>query len=384
MRVRFMLIAAALLLLLPGVIFSAGSREAAEPAPDIMADEDFDYETLVRLAQQEGKLTVTDTSSRIVPVAEAFAEKYGIEVSGTKMGNPEQITRTRREVDAGNVLTDVIGIASGPELINDLIPNNYVINWVPPNMRDVIPEDFQYPLTYRIMQRIFGYNTGAYDESPITNIWELTEPQWKNKVMLRDPATTTDHISFFATLTRDDYASQLADAYKAHYGTDLVTTEENAGWEWLKRFFANEPITFGSDGDVGDAVGAPGQTDPPVGLYNYTKHRDIERQGLELGVMFDLIPFIGYVETTHVAIVNGAPNPHAARLYVHFLMTEEGVGQWTMRDIGGYSPNPQVGTHPDDELGSFDAWAPFLVNPDGKLYWTLQEQILDMWMLSRQ
>lgn len=370
-------------ILTTGVVFAAGKAEA--PATKtVISDEHFDLDELIRLAQAEGKLTITDTSSRVVAIGEAFAKKYGIDVKATKMGNPEQIQRTRREVDSKNVQTDVIGIADAPTLENDLLPNNYVINWIPPNLKELIPQDYQYPLAYRLMARIVGYNNETYSTSPVTNIWELTEPKWYNKIMLSDPATTADTVSYFATLTRDDWAAVLADAYKAHYGTALVTNEKNAGWEFLKRFFANKPITFVSDQEVVEAVGAPGQKDPPLGFYNYTKHRDIETRGLKLAVAFEMEPFLGYTERTFIQIVNGAPNPNAARLFVHYMLTEEGVGHFTLKDLGGYSPNPQVGIHPDDDLGSFDLWTKYIINIDGDLAWNLQEQILDLWMISRR
>lgn len=378
MSYRKAILCIALMLLVSFAVTASGEREERRMP---ISDEDYDYETLVRLAEEEGELTVTDTSSRIEPVIEAFMERYDIVATGTKMGNPEQIERVRREVDAGAVQTDVIGISDAPTLVNDLIPNGYVESWVPPDMRDLIPEQYQNPLTYRMGIRMFGYNSEVYDESPVTNMWELTEPRWKGKVMLRDPAQTPDNIGFFATLTRDDHAQALAEAYERHYGEELVTDEPNAGWEWIKRFFRNDPVTFASDSDVGDAVGAPGQTDPPFGFYVYTKQRDAIDGDLRLSVAFEVEPFIGYPEETKVAIVNGTSHPNAARLFVRFLLTEEGVGRWTLEDLGGYSPNPEIGTHPDDVLGSFEAWQDYIIPLDRKLTWELQQEIVDLWLV---
>ncbi|MGF1577558.1 MAG: ABC transporter substrate-binding protein [Cyanophyceae cyanobacterium] len=343
----------------------------------IAQEADFDLDELIAAAQAEGELTVYDTSSRITPVAELFEETYGIRVNATKLSNPEQVERVRREVDAGNIQVDVVGLSDGPTIVNELIPQGYVTNWVPPDLADLIPEQFHYPLTYRLEQRIFGYNTDSYESSPITNIWELTEPEWQGRVMLRDPATTPANIGFFAVLT--EHHDLLAEAYEQHYGEEIQLSEANAGWEFLARFFQNDPIVMGSDGDVGDAVGAAGQTDAPIGFYVYTKHRDIVDKDLRLAVAFDVEPFIGYASGTHVVLVNNSPNPNAAKLFARFLMTEEGVSQWTVNDLGGYSPNPQVGVHADDELGSWEAWQPFLVQLDDELTWAIGQDVLDMW-----
>jgi len=378
---RFIVVLLLVAFLIPTMVFAAGKGESASPKV-IISDDDFDLDELIKLAQAEGKLTITDTTSRIVAIGEEFGKKYGIEVKATKMGNQEQIQRVRREVDSGNVQTDIIGIADAPTLENDLLPSGYVINWIPPNMKDLIPQKYQTPLAYRLMARVVGYNTDAYPSSPVTNIWELTEPKWFNKLMLSDPAITPDTIGYFATLTRDDYAKTLAEEYQKFYGKPLVTNEKNAGWEFLKRLFANRPTTFVSDQEVVEAVGAPGQVDPPLGFYNYTKHRDNVTRGLKLGVSFELKPLLGYTERTFIQIVKNAPNPNAARLFVHYMLTEEGVKHFT-GELGGYSPNPNIGVHPDDDLGSFDKWSEHIINIDGNLAWKLQEDILDLWMISR-
>ena len=97
-----LIVLAVLLLAMPCIVFSAGTKEAA-PAATIIDDMEYSYEKLVELAQAEGELTIFDTSSKIVPIGEAFSKKYGITVRATKMGNPEQIERVKREVDAGNI-----------------------------------------------------------------------------------------------------------------------------------------------------------------------------------------------------------------------------------------------------------------------------------------
>ncbi len=378
MNRKCLVICAVLLLAAPWLIFSAGSREEA-PAVTTIDDMEYSYEKLVELAQAEGELTVYDTSSRIEPIGAAFAEKYGITVRATKMGNPEQIERVKREVDAGNIQVDVIGISDAPTIVNDLIPQGYVINWVPADLADVIPEELQFPLTYRFGQRVFGYNFESYPSSPVTNVWQLTEAEWKGRVFLRDPSTTPANLSLFVTLTKPSYAAMLAQTYQDYYGRPIQLTEENAGWEFVVRFFKNDPVVLRSDGDVGDAVGAPGQTDAPIGFYTYAKQRDNDI-GLRLATAFEMQPFIGYASGTHVAVVNGSPNPNAARLFVRYLLTEEGVAPF-MGDIGVYAPNPAVPVHPDDDLGSWDAWRQYLVVLDDELTWERSQDVLDLWFI---
>ena len=381
------LLLALLCLLVPMTLLASGGSEPAQQAAPAQAvmEEDFDLNELIAAAQAEGELTVYDTSSRIGGVAEAFSAKYGIPVvNATKMGNPEQVERLRREVDSGNIQVDVIGISDSPTLLNDLIPRGYVINWVPPDMADLLPKEFQLPLVYRMEQRVIGYNTDSYPESPISNIWELTEPRWRSKVMLRDPVATPSTMGFFVTMTTPKYADMLEKAYEDLYGEPLKTNLENAGWEWLDRFSKNDPIVFASDDDVAEAVGAAGQTNAPIGFYVYSKHRNMEEENLKLAVAFDVEPFIGYVGVTCSAIVNGGPHPNAAKLFVRYLQTEEGSAPWVINSMGGYAPNPEIGVYPDDELGSWAAWQPYLVQLDDQLTWEIGQDILDLWLTNAQ
>ena len=378
-----------LVFMLTTVLVFAGGRaeepmQPAQPEAEPVSEDDFDLEALIAAAQEEGEVVVYDTSSRVERVAESFEAEYGIKVHGTKMGNPEQIERLRREVDSGNIQVDVVALSDRPTLVNDLIPRDYAVNYVPPDLADQIPEQFHRPLIYRMGQRVFGYNTDSYDGSPVTNIWQLTEERWHGKVMLRDPTTTPDNLGFFATLTTERYAEILADAYQDLYGEPIELTEENAGWEWVVRFFQNRPVVFRSDDDVGEAVGTAGQTDAPIGLYVYSKHREIEEKNLKLAVAFEMEPFIGYAGGTAVAMVNGAPHPNAARLYIRYLMTEAGVAPWVLDDLGGYSPNPDVGVYPDDELGSWAAWQPYLIPLDPEAAWNRGQDILDLWFTYAQ
>ncbi|MDX9802095.1 MAG: ABC transporter substrate-binding protein [Spirochaetia bacterium] len=362
-------------------VFAGGGKE--KDAPETAApvkEEAFSLEKLIELAKAEGELVVYDTSSKIEPIGELFSQKYGITVKATKMGNPEQVERVKREVDAKNIQVDVVGISDAPIIVNDLIPQGYVVNWVPPDLADVIPAEFHMPLNYRTGQRIFGYNSESYQSNPVTNIWQLTEESWKGKVFLRDPATTPANIAFFAALTKPEYAKKLSDSYKEFYGKPLKLTEKNAGWEWVIRFFKNDPVVMRSDGDVGDAVGAPGQKDAPIGFYTYAKQRDNEK-GLKLAAAFTMKPFIGYASGTNAVMVNGCSHPNAAKLFIRFLLTEEGVAPF-MKDIGVYSPNPAVTVHADDDLGSWKAWSEYMVILDDKLTWEIGQDILDLWLIN--
>lgn len=344
------------------------------------SEKDFDLDALISAAQEEGELIAYWHSSRIKKAGALFEEKYGIIVKGTKMNDSEQTQRILREVDSGNVQVDVVGYDDGGTLITQLIPQGYVTSWTPPDLEDKLSAEDRDPLIYLWQPRFFGYNSEVYGEtSPVDNIWQLTDEEWGNKIIIRDPQVTTSQLGFFAAII--SYSDLMEQAYRDHYGEDLVTNEENAGWEFLKRLFQNGVLVLGSDGDVAEAVGAAGQTDPPIGMYTYTKHRDIEDKNLHLGICLDMKPYMGYALPTYVAIVNGAKHPNAAKLFTHFVLTEEGVAPWALHDLGGYSPNKEVSMHPDDELGGWEDWKKLMFIFDPAEAIKIRQDLQDFWLL---
>jgi iron(III) transport system substrate-binding protein len=360
------------------------ATEQANPTPVSKipeTGEDLDMDALIAAAQAEGELVAYWHSSRIEKAGNLFEEKYGITVNGTKMNDSEQTERVIREVESGNVQVDVIGYDDGGTLVTQLIPEGIVTTWVPPNIEDILSDADRDPLIYLWQPRFFGYNTEVYGETcPIDNVWQLTEDEWTGKVIIRDPQVTTAQLGFFAAIASSP--DLMEQAYRDHYGEDLVVTEENAGWEYLKRLFQNNILVMGSDDDVSQAVGGAGQTDPPIGMYTYTKHRNMEELNLHLGICDSMEPFMGYALPTFVAQVNGAPHPNAAKLFTHFVLTEEGVAPWVLEDLGGYSPNPEVSANPEDEIGSWENWKELLITFDPEEAIRIRQDLTDFWMVN--
>ncbi|MFT3889705.1 MAG: ABC transporter substrate-binding protein [Arachnia sp.] len=336
-----------------------------------------DMDALVAAAKAEGELVAYWHSSRIEKAGEAFTAKYGIKVTGTKQTDSETTERIVREVESGNVLADVIGYDDGARLANDLIPNHIVSNYVPPAYKDKIPAEFQDPMIYLFQVTIWGYNTEAYpDGCPVKNIWELTQPEWKSNIHMLDPRLRTTQVQWFAELEK--HSDELAAAYKELTGSDLQLTESNAGLEFIKRLGENDPILHQGDEEVAAAVGVKGQAKPPLGQYTLGRHRDNEK--LDHALAFcDLTPFPAFNQPTYVGVVEKAKHPNAARLFINFLMTDEGVSPWTS-DLGAYSVVPGLPANPDNPYPSIEAWGDRILNlTDTKNVATRRGELLDFW-----
>ncbi len=360
------------------ILLTAFSPLLAQAKPGYVQEE-VNLDALVKAAKAEGELVVYWTSSRITVAAKNFEAKYGIKVKGTKMADPEQAERVIREVDSGKVQVDAIGFEDGPFLEAKLLTEGYVTSWFPKDLAAKIALADQYPLVYQWQPRVFAYNAEAYPKgNPITNLWQLTEPAWKGKVIVRDPALTPANLAFFATIVGQPEA--MAAAYKELYGKALVVKEKNAGWEFLRRLFENGLLTMNSDGDIGDAVGAAGQKDPPVGMITMTKMRDNVDKNLKLATCQGLKPFMGYALPTYALLVKNAPHPNAAKLFLRYVCTPEGIAPWTVDNMGGYSSNVEAFVNPANE-GSWQVWLPKLLRLDNKSAMKLRQDILDFWLL---
>ena len=118
-----------------------------------------------------------------------------------------------------------------------------------------------------------------------------------------------------------DTPAMLEDAYKDLTGEDLVLSEgcENAGYEFLKRLYENEPIFTSSSDDVAEGVGTRGQSTPPIGFASSTKLRKNKDNNWCL-VPINLEPTVGIPQINSLYVVNNCQHPNAAKLLIRFMM----------------------------------------------------------------
>ncbi|WP_375341896.1 ABC transporter substrate-binding protein [Sinorhizobium prairiense] len=290
-----------------------------------VAADGFDLDRVIAAARSEKPITIYDSTGKIVEMAENFSAKYGLKAAGMKVSANSQLEMIIREAQADNVQGDVVLITDAPAALAQLLPEEFVQSYLPEDMTAKIPAEFQNPLAISTNANVWAYNTEAYDKCPVSNIWELTEPKWKGKVALVDPLTKSTYTDWFNQMEAhgDD---KVAAAYKAHFGKDLQTEEKSASAAWIKALAENAPLATDGDDPVAEAVGAPGQKAPFFGLLSSAKFRDNEAKGYKLGICKDLDPWIGWTYVKLGLIASKTASPNAARLFVHYILTEEGIG----------------------------------------------------------
>ena len=185
-----------------------------------------------------------------------------------------------REAQAGNVQGDVMQISDVAAGAAQLLPEGFATSWVPPDLADRIDPRYQDPLVIANEANVWAYNTQAYDKCPIENIWQLTEPEWKGKVALQDPLGKASYIDWFNQMaTHGD--DGVAAAYEARYGKPLETDEATATAAWVAALAANGPLLTDADEAAAQAVGAPDQAAPFVGMMSSAKFRNNTEAGRE-------------------------------------------------------------------------------------------------------
>lgn len=349
---------------------------------EAFSGENFDLEELIAKAQEEGPITIYDNASAVEDIAANFFEKYGIEATGSKVDASEALEMVTRESQAGNVVGDVITIQDLPALKNQLVPNNFVTNWIPEDAKEHVDESMQDPLVMVSDSNVWTFNNESTDTCPVSNLWELTEPEWNGKVALEDPVGANKLLDWFSQMGQFDEEA-LAAAYEEHFGEELTTDEDSASAEWVSRLAANDPILTSSNEDVSEAVGAPGQSEPPIGLVSSSKFRNIEEKGYFHEICDGLQPWEGIAQPKGVVIASGTENPHAAMLYVHYVLTEEGI--LPQNSEGKISSNTAIAQPEDpsnlaehlDQLYYFD-------NAGLDEDWDGRQQWQDLWRVASQ
>lgn len=340
-------------------VFSTGAKE--EKVTVTEQDKVLTHDELVAAAQAEGKVVVYSITSRISSAAAAFEKKYGIKVEASNLKDGELIEKVTKEVGGNIQGADFVISQDSGRVFGQLIATGYLVNYVPESMKNVIPVEYQNPLVFQFINKVFIFNDEKIQTPVISNVWELTNPEWKGLVQFKDPKSEGVNANFLTMITSAEWSAKLEKAYEDLYGKKLVLTTENAGYEWIKRFFQNSLVLGNSDTNISENIGIKGQPKTTMGLFVYSKTRFDATKNLALQAMTEIEPFSGFMYPAFLHLTRNAKNPNAAKLFIEFLLTEEGFAPWA-KDVGSYSSNPSIPVNKGDFEVSF--WASRLVQED--------------------
>ena len=289
-----------------------------------------DWAAIEAAAIKEGTVLVYANTSKVEKAAEAFMEKYpGINVQAFDLGGDDVLLKTVEEQKAGAFTGDVWFSSGGADLIGQVLPSGYVWRFVPDSTAAYTPEQYQEPLLFsRFGTSIFAYNSELEETCPISNIWELTQPEWKGRFFIEDPLNDASTLSKLITIASK--ADVMKEAYVALYGTEPVLDADtpDAGWLWLKKFAQNGPTAEPGGDEVDSAFATPGMTDSYMALTSYSNMADVQEGILAFNGCWDLVPVVGVQSQRYVGIINQAPHPNAAKLWIKYVTSAEGRDPW--------------------------------------------------------
>lgn len=324
-----------------------------------ISDSEYSLEALIAAAKNEDGITVADATGKILEMADRFTAKYGIQATGVKLAASAQEEILIRESQAQNTKTDVFNMSNLPTVTAQIIPEGLGVSWMPPDLKTQVPTEYQDPAITSVNPWMWVYNSEVYDSCPINNVWALTDAEWTGRVSIPDPMLRNETMYWFNQMEAhgDD---AMAAAYEDYFGQPLPEDAGSATAEWVRRLAANDPQLAESDSDVGPVVGAPGQAKPSMGFVSAAIFGDAKESGFLLRACDGLKPWIGQLTPRVAVIATGTDSPNAAKLFVHYMMTEEGM--LPQLEDGKISTNQTATAPPDEPSGAFALLDQFFTN----------------------
>lgn len=274
----------------------------------------------VEAAEKEGRLVI-----HAGPGEEAFYQAFQNKYPKIKMvyipgRGGERIQRIMGERRAGHYLADIYMGGGGP--IRDVLHKAKILDPVKPEL--ILPEildeskwwggrhiyldpEGEYILSFNgITQGYFHYNTKLVNPSGIKSYWDFLDPKWKGKVVTWEPmAPGTDGVLRFL-----------------YHNPEI-------GPQFVRRFLIEMDITVTRDTRQFVDWLATGRF-LIAGLQSADRSELHEAKNRGLPVTwFDSKNFKEGVPLStssgNIALLNRAPNPNAARVFINWLLSREGA-----------------------------------------------------------
>ena len=345
-------------------------------------------ELLAEAKKESGKFIAYGNTSRIKDAVNNFVAKYGAELGlnadnaiGSKKSDTETFTLLGNEAASANNSEGASMTLIQDSATLDLYrKNSDILTNYHSNLFDSkLDANELVPLANQYINKLFMWNNVEGEVAPkFTNVWELLDAKYKNRIYFKAPEKEAVNKNFLMTLTSPSWVTKMEKAYKDYYGKDFQPTGElkNASYAWIKGFLQNADTTsFGGDTDIANGLSKP-ENSGKVGLFVLSKLRSssVLSDNLTVGAweQESITPFAGFMYGLYAQLATHGPRPYTAMLFTNYLMTEEGFKPWAS-SIGGYSANKDVPVHDGDKDLSF--YKNTLVMEDGKWINEVQDEL---------
>lgn len=363
------------LVLALAMLLATASLAAAEPVQDALAAaEKMTNEELYEKAKEEAASGATlkfySTTSFAEKAAANFMEAYpSLQLGYNEIDDAETYTILGNTIGSGVSDTADMGLTqNGPDLQTYLIDEELAYTYFPDAFLDVVDEQNQRPAVITFVNSLLIYHNGNGSVN-LTNVWQLVEPEWKDRVFFKNPTNETVNINFLIMLTSPEWNARLEAAYESRYGKAWEKGEfDSCALEFIDGFLKNVNYTYTSASKMaaGVASGAPGN----MGLFVFSKLRKVDEadRGNLTVVQFEnpVEGFSGFMYPIYATVFKDTDCPYTCALFINYLLSEEGFGgskSWNSSQ-GYYSPNRTIQKPDDIEDEAYDYWTECLVPED--------------------
>lgn len=373
------------------LLTGCGTGKLSETEKIVREASKMSYEELVAKAKEEvGDNTVLTygNSSQFGKALEKFTEETGIKVENQKKGDAETYTELGEAFGAGRYIADMVLLQDGNKLQSEMLNNDYLVNFVPKDVKDQIAEDDHEPLAAVYLNKVFMYNNTNYDGTNadsaeagklshyLTNVWQLAGTEADtghiHNTSFKTPSTENVNMNFLVMLTSEQWCKKLETAYEAYYGKKYVKEDKyaNIGYKWVAEFLTNSQA-HSSDGTAckDTAKGVSGA----MSLVNLNKNKDLKEEGVAKQSKDNLTypameegdnlkGFGGFCYKMYALVADNAKYPYAACAIVNYVVSKAGFeAAWGAKD-GYYSSNTTASIASSDKELSW--WKDRLVIED--------------------
>jgi len=258
------------------------------------------------VSAQEPQITVYSYNSigpwmkQIVPL---FEKEYGIKVNLVTIGDAGEVLN-RLILEKDNPRADVVvGIdnsyldkAIQAGVLEPYKPENakYIPDWI---IKDFDPDFYLTPYDYGAIAIV--YKKGTVKNPPKT-FEDLTKPQWKGKLIVEDPRTSSTGMAFLLW-TIAVYHNKWPYYWEELKKNGVIVVKSwDAGWEMWDKGQAPLFVSYA--------------TDPAYDAYYHNGTTNI-------GAVF--LNNTAFVQIEGAGIVKGCKHPELAKKFVNFLLSKE-------------------------------------------------------------
>jgi ABC-type Fe3+ transport system substrate-binding protein len=274
---------------------------------------------LVAAAMKDGQVTWYSTlivNQIVRPMAAAFEARYpGIKVQYTRATSSDTALKIRNEARARRVQADLFDGSNTVFLLEDA----GLVAEYRPKAASSWPADLRDPKGHWTALNLFywtsAYNTDLVPESEAPKTYaDLLDPKWKGKIAWTYDLTSGGPPGFVHNI--------------------LATFGQEKGMAYLRTFAAQEPVTIPAAQRVVLDKVISGEYPLAVMILNY--HATISAaQGAPVR-WIKMEPLLESMSL--VSVVKDAPHPNAARLFVEFMLSDEGQQVMAANDYLPASP----------------------------------------------